>query len=190
MDSSEKIYKTSASYLALFRGINVGGNNIIKMVDLKSSFTNMGFEDVETYIQSGNVLFKYGESDKVALTNKIEKQLSDDFNYNSKIVLITLSQLKAIVEKAPPGFGSAPDEYRYDVIFLKEPLTTVEAMESIKIREGVDNVYPGKNVIYFSRLISRASQSYLSKIITLPVYKKMTIRNWNTTTKLLMKVAE
>jgi uncharacterized protein (DUF1697 family) len=94
------------------------------------------------------------------------------------------------VENAPSGFGSAPDEYRYDVVFLKEPLTTDEAMESIKLREGIDNAYPGKNVIYFSRLIARASQSYLNKIITLPVYKNMTIRNWNTTTKLLMKAAE
>jgi uncharacterized protein (DUF1697 family) len=180
----------TTQFMALLRGINVGGNNIIKMIDLKTSFINMGLEDVVTYIQSGNVMFKSAESDKVKLIHKIEKNLSDTFNYNSKIVLITLSQLENIVNNAPPGFGSAPYEYRYDVLFLKSPLTAIEAMESIKLREGVDNAYPGKDVIYFSRLISQVSKSYMSKIITLPIYKNMTIRNWNTTTKLLMIAAE
>jgi uncharacterized protein (DUF1697 family) len=173
-------------YIALLRGINVGGNNIIKMMDLKACFETIGLTDVVTYIQSGNVLFTSDEPDKIKLTNKIERQLSDSFNYLSKIVLITHGQLETVVKRAPEGFGSEPEEYRYDVLFLKEPLTSMEAIKSVKVREGVDKVYPGKEVLYFSRLISKASQSYLSKIIALPIYKNMTIRNWNTTTKLLM----
>jgi uncharacterized protein (DUF1697 family) len=58
-------------------------------------------------------------------------------------------------------------------------------MKNVRVREGVDDAYAGKAVLYFSRLISRASQSYLTKIIALPMYQNMTIRNWNTTTKLL-----
>lgn len=172
-------------YLALLRGINVGGNNIIKMADLKACFESMNFTQVVTYIQSGNVIFECEDQDKITLTNQIENELSVRFNYNSKIVLITQNQLKTVVSKAPEDFGAKPEEYRYDVLFLKEPLTSAIAIQGIVEREGVDHTYEGEGVLYFSRLISKAGQSYLNKIIALPIYKSMTIRNWNTTTKLL-----
>jgi len=172
-------------YLALLRGINVGGNNIIKMADLKVCFENMGFTDVATYIQSGNVLFKSAEKDKANLANKIETALSERFTYKARMVVVTHKELEKAVKGAPRGFGKDVDKYRYDVIFLKEPLTPTEAMKNVSAKEGVDNAYAGKYVLYFSRLISKASQSHLTKIIKLPVYQNMTIRNWNTTTKLL-----
>lgn len=172
-------------YLALLRGINVGGNNIIKMVDLKACFESMGFSDVRTYIQSGNVLFKSAEKNVEKLTKEIEEKLSEKFSYKSVVVVVTGEQLKEVVEKAPKSFGHHPAEYRYDVIFLKDPLTSQEAIKDVREREGVDKAYSGKDVLYFERIISKALQSYLAKIITLPIYKFMTIRNWNTTTKLL-----
>jgi uncharacterized protein (DUF1697 family) len=172
-------------YLALLRGINVGGNNIIKMADLKSCFENMDYADVSTYIQSGNVLFKSDESDKTRLTNKIEQMLSARFKYSSCIVVVTDAQLKIIVEEAPEGFGQEADKYRYDVLFVKEPLNPGEILKNLRIRDEVDRSFAGQSVLYFARNISRASQSYLTKIITLPEYKSITIRNWNTTTRLL-----
>ena len=172
-------------YLALLRGINVGGKNIIKMADLKASFEEMGFSNVVTYIQSGNVLFQCEQKDKLELTAMIEKGLSKRFNFEAKVVVISQKELAAIVKSAPEGFGKEEKKFRYDVIFLKEPLTPKEAMENVKAREGVDTAHAGKQALYFSRLISRASQSYLTKIIGMPVYQNMTIRNWNTTTKLL-----
>ena len=172
-------------YLVLLRGINVGGNNIIKMVDLKASFEVMGLTNVLTYIQSGNVVFQSDEKDKAVLTTKLEKGLSKRFNFVAKVVVISQKELAAIVKSAPEGFGKEEKKFRYDVIFLKEPLTPKAAMESVKVREGVDTAYAGKQALYFSRLISRAAQSYLTKIIGMPVYQNMTIRNWNTTTKLL-----
>lgn len=172
-------------YLALLRGINVGGKNIIKMADLKACFDEMGFSDVVTYIQSGNVVFASAEKDAAKLTDKIEKELSKRFNYTSRLVIVAHPEMKKIVAGAPRGFGDAPDTYRYDVIFLKDPLTPAKAMEQVSVREGVDQAFQGKYVLYFSRLISRASQSYLTKIIGLPIYQNMTIRNWNTTTRLL-----
>jgi uncharacterized protein (DUF1697 family) len=175
---------TKTKYLALLRGINVGGNNIIKMTELKACFENMGFADVQTYIQSGNVLFASDEKDQSKLTNKIEKALSERFKYNSRIVVITQKQLQSIVNNAPKGYGKDADKYKYDVIFLKEPLTPGEAIKNVIIKEGVDNANAGKHVLYFSRLISKASQSRLSRIIALPMYQNMSIRNWNTTTKL------
>jgi len=176
---------TDIQYLALLRGINVGGNNIIKMADLKVCFETMGFTEVLTLIQSGNILFKAAEKDKAKLTAKIERALSKTFGYKSRLVVIPYKQLKKIVEEAPKGFGKEPAKYRCDVIFLKEPLTVKEAFKNVKTKEGIDNAYAGKSVLYFSRLDSKASQSHLSRIIKLPMYQYMTIRNWNTTTKLL-----
>ncbi len=172
-------------YLALLRGINVGGNNIIKMVYLKACFENMGLTDVVTYIQSGNVIFKSSEKDKAKLTKKIEAGLSTTFNYEARLVMISHKQLKQAVEDAPREFGKDLEKFRCDVIFLKEPLTPKEAMKSVSVKEGVDNAYTGKEVLYFSRLLSKATQSRLPRIAGMPVYQYMTIRNWNTTTKLL-----
>jgi len=171
-------------YLALLRGINVGGNNIIKMADLKACFEKMGFDGVITYIQSGNVLFDSEDSDINHLTTTIEQNLSEQFSYASRIVLIPQEKLLRIIQTAPDGFGVLPDEYRYDVIFLKQPLTAEEALSKIKIKEGVDFVTAGDGVLYFSRLSSQSSQSQMTKMMGTAIYKEMTIRNWNTSTKL------
>jgi uncharacterized protein (DUF1697 family) len=173
-----------AQYLALLRGINVGGNNIIKMTDLKTCFEGLGFDAVRTFIQSGNVVFEAPKRGAADLAAQIEAGLSERFGYQSRIVLRSHEQLRVIVADAPTGFGSEPDLYRYDVIFLREPFTAVQAMRDMPVREGVDRAYQGSGVLYVSRLISRASQSYMSKISTLPGYQSMTIRNWNTTVKL------
>ena len=172
-------------YVALLRGINVGGKNIIKMTDLKACFEGLGFKEVGTYIQSGNVLFRTVGSDQAKLTKRIEEALSKSFNYEPRVVVRSHKQMKEIVAKAPKDFGSDQATYRYDVIFLKDPLTAAKAMESVMTKEGVDQAFTGKGVLYFSRLISRASQSHLARVVMMPVYQGMTIRNWNTTTKLL-----
>ena len=177
--------ETMTHYVALLRGINVGGNNIIKMTDLKACFESLGFKDVRTYIQSGNVLFRVAGSNQAALTKRIETALSKSFNYKSRVVVRSQKQMQAIVAKAPKGFGSDQDTYRYDVLFLKDPLTAAKAMKSVSMKEGIDEAYAGKGVLYFSRLISKATQSHLNRIASMPVYQSMTIRNWNTTTKLL-----
>jgi uncharacterized protein (DUF1697 family) len=173
-----------AQYVALLRGINVGGNNIIPMADLKRCFEAQGFLDVATYIQSGNVLFEAGAEQPASLSARIEAALQARFNYDGRTVLRSHAQMQAIVAKAPAGFGSQPDQYRYDVLFLREPLSVAEAMRELKPREGVDQAFAGDGVCYFSRLISRATQSNLRLIVMRPVYQNMTIRNWNTTAKL------
>jgi uncharacterized protein (DUF1697 family) len=172
-------------YLALLRGINVGGNNIIKMVALAASFEKMGFANVKTYIQSGNVIFQTPPTDLPKLTKKIEAALAKDFNYLPSVVVISSDQLKKIIQTAPQGFGQEPEKFRYDVIFLKAPCTPAEALKSVDTKEGVDQVHAGKDALYFWRLTAKATQSALPKIVQKPVYKSMTIRNWNTTTKLL-----
>jgi uncharacterized protein (DUF1697 family) len=172
-------------YLALLRGINVGGNNIIPMADLRACFTKAGFTDVVTYIQSGNVIFCSGLKDQESVCKKIEAALSKAFDYDAKVVVISEAQLKKAVKEAPEGFGSEPEKYRYDVMFLRPPLTPSAAVKDIPGKPGVDAVSHGSEAVYFSRLIAKAAQSHLPRLIKLPIYKQMTIRNWNTTTKLL-----
>ena len=180
----------SVKYLALLRGINVGGKNVIKMADLKICFEEMRFSNVSTYIQSGNVMFQADESDKQKLERRIEKAMSQSFNYSSVAVVIPHFQLRQIVELAPQGFGSQPDQYKYDVAFLKAPLTPVNVLEQVSLKEGVDQAYAGKLAFYYSRLSSGAAQSRVNRIAALHIYQQMTIRNWNTTTKLLARMDE
>ena len=172
-------------YVALLRGINVGGNNLIKMIELRSSFAEMGFSDVETYIQSGNVIFSSKLKNKAKLTAMIEEALSEAYNYESKVVVVTASEMERVVTQAPKGFGKDPVAYRYDVIFVREPVKTSEALKDVPTAPGVDDIAAGDHALYFRRLANEAAQSKLSKLVQRPVYKSLTIRNWNTTMKLL-----
>jgi uncharacterized protein (DUF1697 family) len=176
-------YTVGVLYVALLRGINVGGKNMIRMVDLKASFEAGGFAEVSTYIASGNVLFRAPRSSSAALSRQIEGMLTKTFGYRASIVLRTHPQMRAVVDGAPVGFGAST--YRSDVFFLKEPLKAASVIRALPIRQGVDELYPGKGVVYFSRLASRATQSRISRIASLPLYQSMTIRSWSTTTKLL-----
>ena len=175
----------SDTCVALLRGINVGGKNVIRMADLRSCFEAEGFREVTTYIQSGNVIFRSPGSAPGPLTVRIEEMLAAAFNYRAKVMLRSCEQMEAVVAGAPAGFGSQPDRYRYDTIFLRPALTASAAMEEVRTRPGVDEAWAGEGVLYFSRLISKASRSYLSRLVSMPVYQDMTIRNWNTTTRLL-----
>ena len=172
-------------YVALLRGINVGGKNPIKMPALKAAFEAEGFDEVATYIQSGNVLFASSETKTAPLTNRIEALLAEAFDYVPTVVVRSEKQMKAIVDGAPEGFGSEPAKYRYDVIFLKEPLTAKKAIGEVPTNPAVDTAHAGSGVLYFSRLIAKATASRLNKIVSSPIYASVTIRNWNTTTKLL-----
>ena len=68
---------------------------------------------------------------------------------------------------------------------MRKPLTVKKAFGVIEIREGVDRAWPGKGVLYFSRLAAKATSSRLNKVASLPEYKNMTLRSWSTTTKLV-----
>jgi uncharacterized protein (DUF1697 family) len=170
-------------YVALLRGINVGGKNLIAMPRLRSCFEAQGFADVATYIQSGNVLFSAND-EASPLVERIEAELTTKFGYAASVVLRSKPQMRKIVDDAPKGFGTEPELYRYDVLFLKEPLKSAEAMAAVATRAGVDQAFAGRGVLYFSRLIEKASQSQLSRLVSSPIYKRVTIRNWNTTKRL------
>jgi uncharacterized protein (DUF1697 family) len=172
-------------WVCLLRGINVGGNNLIKMTELAACLLDAGLGNVTTYIASGNVLFEHSDVKPEKLEALIEKTLSKRFGYESKVVLRSHDQLERIIEKRPKGFGSDQEKYRYDVMFLKDHVSAKEALAAMPIKEGVDKIVAGDGVLYASRVAARASQSKMARITQLPVYKHLTIRNWNTTAKLL-----
>ncbi|MBM4777558.1 MAG: DUF1697 domain-containing protein [Archangiaceae bacterium] len=169
-------------YLALLRGINVGGNNVIPMAKLRTAFESLGFDDVQTYIASGNVLFSSAKAPK---REAIEAMLAKQFSYAAKIALLKVNELKKVVAEAPGGFGEDPATYRYDVLFVRAPVKAKTVLPQLDVREGVDAIAAGSHALYFRRLIARASQSKLVKLMSLPVYKELTVRNWNTTSALL-----
>ena len=172
-------------YVTLLRGINVGGKNAIPMPALRAAFEAAGFGNVATYIQSGNVVFESPSSNQAELTGTVERLIRKAFaHYDASVVLRSRSQMRAIVDRAPKGFGTEPAKYRYDVVFLKPPLTAKAAIKDVSTKEGVDRIWAGTGVLYMSRLDSRATQSRLNRVASLPIYRHMTIRNWNTTTKL------
>ncbi len=173
-----------ARYVALLRGINVGGKNIVRMADLRSAFEDAGCAAVSSYIQSGNVLFE-SETPKSKLEHNLEAMLETAFGLSLVVVVRSHRQLRTIVKEAPDGFGATPDVRHSDVIFLKSPLSSHQAMQAFELRAGVDEAWPGTGVIYFSRLSERLSHSRMGRIASTPQYQHMTIRNWRTTTKLL-----
>jgi uncharacterized protein (DUF1697 family) len=124
------------------------------------------------------------------MTDRIEEMLAESFDYIPTVVVRSRKQMRSIVDGAPVGFGSRPTEYRYDVFFLKEPLTAKRAIGQVPTNPAVDTAHAGIGVLYFSRPIAKATQSRLNRIISSPIYPSVTIRNWNTTTKLLSLMDE
>ncbi|HML22046.1 MAG TPA: DUF1697 domain-containing protein [Aggregatilinea sp.] len=179
------------TYVVLIRGINVGGKNKIPMKELKRYLEEQGFENVVTYIQSGNVILK-SDLDAKTVGSQIETLLVEKFTLDSpaiNVLVLTRAQFQAVVENKPDGFGEEPDTYHSDAIFLMG-VESAQAMPVFDPREGVDQVWPGEGVIYSQRLSAQRTKSRLNKIMASPLYKSMTIRNWNTTTKLLDMLQE
>jgi len=176
-------------YVALLRGINVGGRNAVPMKRLAPCVEAAGYEQVRTYIQSGNIVFNSDDADARRIETDLEQRIEAEFGFPVPVVVRSADELQATVDSAPPGFGG-PD-HRCDVIFLKHPLGTDEAFAALPTpREGVDQSWIGPGALYFSRLAALASKSRLSGIASSPIYPLVTIRNWNTTTKLAALVDE
>ncbi len=179
-----------STQVILIRGINVGGKNKVPMADLKACLHRLGFSNVSTYIASGNVIL---ESDKSAgeISALIEKALPESFELDDEIIrvlVLTREQLRAVIDNKPQGFGEQPEKYHSDAIFLIG-IDAAQVMPLFSPRAGVDTVWPGDGVIYSQRLSAQRTKSRLNRIMAAPEYKRMTIRNWNTTTKLL-EIAE
>jgi uncharacterized protein (DUF1697 family) len=168
-------------YVALLRGINVGGKNIVRMADLRACFEQLGFTRVTTYIQSGNVVFESRLRDSGRLSAIIGDAVAREFGCSSVVLVVSGDQIADVISNAPAGFGERPGEYKYDVAFVKPPLCARAVLPTVRLRAGVDEACAGIGVLYFRRLTEKAKQSYLPKLVQHPAYRGMTVRNWNTT---------
>ncbi len=176
-------------YLVLLRGINVGGRNMVPMAALRELLGSHGHTNVSTYIASGNAILS---SDKTAATIKrgLEEALPRAFKLDSELIavhVLTRAQLRAVVRDRPKGFGDEPETYNSDAVFLMG-IDAPTAMKVFDPRPGVDEVWPGKGVIYSQRLSAQRTKSRLGKIVGTQAYKSMTIRSWTTTMALLERM--
>jgi uncharacterized protein (DUF1697 family) len=172
-----------ARHVALLRGINVGGKNLVPMAALREAFVDAGFEDVSTYIASGNVLFS-STRPAAQLEREIEAAIETRFGRELVVVVRSQRQLRAVVDEAPKDFLALEGTHHRDAVFLKAPLTAAKAMKVVKRRDGVDQAWTGTGLVYFARLSAERQRSLMSKIVGTPEYQAMTIRSWSTTTKL------
>ncbi len=174
----------SQKYLALFRGINVGGNNILPMKELSAIFTKAGCEDVQTFIQSGNVIFSAPTKVVAGLGENIGAQIAKRFGFRAPIVLRTREELQKAVARNP-FVKAAGDAERLYVMFLADaPKADAIAALDPKRSPPDEFVVHGREI--YLKLINGAARSKLtnayfdSKLGTVS-----TARNWRTTTKLL-----
>jgi len=107
-------------YVALLRGINVGGHKLVRMDALRRIFEAAGFAQVETYIQSGNVIFDSAERDARALEQVIEARLREALGFEVAVLLRTLREVEALARRDPFGRGETEDGAKVYVTFLRE----------------------------------------------------------------------
>lgn len=172
-------------YLALLRGINVGGNNIIPKDDLRSCFEALGFERVRTYIQSGNVLFRSDETNVGDLTAAIEGALSSRFSYPAQAVVLSRRRYASAVRAAPEGWGT-DDSMRHNALFTLRGITPRRVLSQLpEPKAEIEAVAVGTGVLFWSAAKAHVTRATMSRLPGSPVYRHVTIRNHNTVYKLL-----
>lgn len=169
-------------YVALLRGINVGGNNKVDMKKLKVTFEGLGFTNVVTYINSGNIVFKENLKNKVAIAQKIEKAISKDFGLDIKVLIRSFEDMEMVCTALPESWVKN-DIMKTDIMFLWEEFDNTEVLELLKL-SPYDNVKYVKGAILWNLEIKYYGKSGLPKIIGTKLYKNITIRNINTVRKL------
>lgn len=175
------------TFIALLRGINVGGKNIIKMADLRLAFESIGLYEVKTYIQSGNVLFKSDETEEI-LQSKIERKIEDVFGFSVTVVLKTSEEIEEIISNCPfskkeisEAESSSGLESLYVAILADIPFK--EKVMLLNTYVNGNNKYEilGRNVYLL------LSQSIRNSKLANNLHKlsaTVTVRNWKTIEKL------
>lgn len=172
-------------YVALLRGINVGGKNKVDMKQLKSAFEDAGMTDVRTYINSGNVIFSSKVRAKAKLVNQIEEVIAKRFGFDVRVVIRDVKEMKALV-KAVPTKWTNDQNMRCDVMFLWSEVDRPSVIKEFKSDPKMEDVrYAGGAVIWRIDRKDVNKSKLFRGIFGTPLYKQMTIRNANTVRKLL-----
>lgn len=170
------------TYVALLRGINVGGNNIIKMEALRACFEKMGYMNVRTYIASGNVIFNASTMPRLELEEHIEKALRKEFNYKTTVLVRTAKEMQETVAHFPKIFEDAL--WKHNVIFLGEDIDSKTILKKCELKEGIEETSYYKGVLFWSAKMATITRLNMLKLSAKLEYQKMTVRGINTTKKI------
>ncbi len=176
------------TYVALLRGINVGGQRRVDMGRLKETFEGAGAEGVRTYINSGNVIFEDGR-DIQDLVPILERAIEDEFGFHVKVLLRSHEAIAAVVEAIPDGWANDKTD-RTDVWFLWEEYDSPEVIEELTIKEGIDEVFYVGGAVVWRADGAQLTRSGRGKVIGSQLYKHLTSRNVNTLRKIHQLMAE
>ena len=169
------------TYVAFLRGINVGGRNIVSMASLKANFEHMGFQDVTTYINSGNVLFRAASIDGRDLARRIERTLSRKYHLEVKAVVRSYAEMARLMKTMASAWKS-DRRWRYNVIFLRPAVDSERVLAGIEIKRALERVVYCPGTLLWSARLSALGRTAMLKLSTRPIYQEMTVRNANTTT--------
>lgn len=167
-------------YISMLRGINVGANKRIKMERLRTSFQALGFDQVSTYIQSGNVIFKSAKIAQSALSRRIEERLLADFGFSVSVILRTSDEMAKAIQNNPFFKNPGIDPQKLHLAFLSDTPSAAALRKLATSIAAPDQFhYSGKEVyLYLPNGVSGGSlmKTSLDRILSLPT----TTRNWRT----------
>jgi uncharacterized protein (DUF1697 family) len=170
-------------YLALLRGINVGGNTMIKMSGLKETFESLGFENVVTYINSGNIAFDTRKAVEKGLVAKLEKAIEGDFGKSVAVMMRTQDEIHGILGRNPFA-GQYESHKEMHVLFMSEPMAD-DKKDQLLEKQTADERFSveGREIFCHLRLgvaDSLLGKGFIDKKLKVPI----TGRNWRTVEKL------
>jgi uncharacterized protein (DUF1697 family) len=177
-------------YLVLLRGVNVGGKSLIRMPELQAALSNAGFHDARTYIQSGNVLLTSPDKDSDHLAAVIEKLIREQFTLDVTVTILSRDTWHSIIKEAPEWWDK-DTQWKHNLIVLIPPYdieTVIRAFGELK--PDIERIEPGHGVIYQSLSVKLLGRVTSGKLSSSPSYRRMTIRNYNTASKLLQLLDE
>ena len=174
--------------IALLRGINISGKNKIPMKLLKEEFLNLGYKNVLTYLNSGNVIFEVDDSNIHDITTNIESMLKSKFNLDVPVVVIDSVRLKQIILNSPSWWGINDGIYYHNIIFVIPPTTINEVVNTLgTYNKDLELVEYSHDVIYWSyKLESYRKSLWWNKTANSSITNSITIRTSNTIKKLDM----
>ncbi|MFZ1458949.1 MAG: DUF1697 domain-containing protein [Candidatus Saccharimonadales bacterium] len=167
-------------YVALLRGINAGGNRRVPMAELREIFTDMGFTDVTTYINSGNVVFSAQSKPSAEV---IRKKLEATFQFEIPLLVLSAEHIRRIAEAIPKEWQNDTVQ-KSDVIYLFPDIDSPDIINSIGYRPEFETIHYVSGALISNGTRENRPKSSLVKLIGTPLYRRMTIRNVTTARKL------
>ena len=173
------------TFIALLRGINVSGQKKIKMSRLKELMIKLGFEDVQTYIQSGNLVFKYNGTNSRVITDTIKNGIAQEFGFDVEVLVLHLNEFQSIIEKNPYSIKEDSNKKLLYYVFL------IDTPASEAANKLISAVYDGEEFaitnecIYLHCMVGYGKAKCNNNFFEKKLQVRATTRNYNTVKTLL-----